>query len=289
MDTDSPVPYFPVSEQYLVPGPLYRLGAAEAGSKIIEVDTPARRALFLDNRQRLAGTGLLPLRSHPPDLGAEQIAAAWLANVLRNELPEPLHPIPFPAQLDDLVANLQEDVVVLRDDQAHTDPRKRWRTVYVNVAHPSGWCPQCIPNQHFAWIHRHVAGFGVTDQRAQLAQLTGNDPWVRFVWTVAPDAALDRRKCEVDPTHGQSARDWDAVRSLESLYFRVERQVFVRLCGDEDDIAVFLIRIFQDPLTRLNPAQRETLACALEAMETAVATYKGLLSHREKIIRWLRA
>jgi len=142
---------------------------------------------------------------------------------------------------------------------------------------------------NFAWIHRHVAGFSVEAQRSNLAALAGNGPWVRFVWTIAPDSALDRRRCEAVAMHGQSTRNWDSVSSLESLYFRVERQVLVRLDGEEGDIVVFLIRIFQDPITHLQPDQRETVARALESMDSAIANYKGLLDHRKKIIEWLRA
>jgi hypothetical protein len=90
-------------------------------------------------------------------------------------------------------------------------------------------------------------------------------PFVRFVWTLTPDARLDRHPDAIGPTNWQRA---------EGLYLRVERQVTVPLMAA--NAGLFLIRVYVYPFNELNSEQRARMLAALAAMPEPIRTYKGL-------------
>jgi hypothetical protein len=123
---------------------------------------------------------------------------------------------------------------------------------------------------------RHA--FAASNRRRLAQTLFGADrrTTVRFVWTVTPDARLDRRKCDrgVHPTVAQT---WAGATTA---WLRVERQVIVPL---SDALSVFLIRVYRHDVRALTEPQRDVLRRSVAAMDPAMAAYKGLAEHAEVI------
>ena len=269
--------YFPVTAKYLVPGPLYRLGEPGAGERYLETDENIENYLRY-KRSGAAQSG--PSRTHPASAVAEQQVAHWLGNTIATEL----HAASPGEDIDAMVSRLQEDLVILCRDP-HTASAT---AVYLNVAFPSGWCPRCALGKDFLAIHAPVPqsdGFDDAARERVTKFLFGRQTLVRFVWTVTPDNGLDRRMCAHDPRHTNAdIGTWDAVEKPGDIHFRVERQIIAPI---NNAVCAFLIRVYQDPVISLDQEQRRRIAAALESMTPAVARYKGLLAHREKIGRLL--
>jgi dimethylamine monooxygenase subunit A len=169
------------------------------------------------------------------------------------------HPDWSALTLPELGAELAEDLAVLtRED----------RTVLVHVCFPSGWRPDAVVGQSFIGIHRHVPAFrAVADKVGSLVEaMLSRGPYVRFVWTITADAALDHH-----PDEGHRA-PWtdDTPRG----FLRVERQTTVPLANGA--ASLFLIRTYLYEFTELTSAERATLAGALTRMPEEIARYKQL-------------
>jgi len=152
----------------------------------------------------------------------------------------------------------------------------------LSVCFPSGWDPEEKCDRSLFAIHQPVAD----NQRIQAAAsslsiaMAQKGPFVRYVYTLAPDGTLWR-----DP--GQSL--WpDNISGLADIWFRVERQVTIPLAGLG---SLFLIRLFVSPLEEVlhTPGRSQQLADALETMSPALLSYKGLDRVTPKIISALRA
>jgi len=210
--------------------------------------------------QRLGGG----LGACTADASANGVVLPWLARTLAAE-----HPVHFSrakvegSRLDDVVASLQEDLVIMR----RSDTTAEARAIYLHVCFPSGWRPEEMIGRTFSAIHDKVpreGGFAGGRDRERYAHRLYGSTRVRFVWTVTPDGELDRHP-------GSTAtRRW---REPGEVHVRVERQVIVPL----DPLhAVFLIRVHVYPLRELTRRERDGLAGALDAMSPELKRYKGL-------------
>ena len=260
-----------------MPGPTLRLGHVAGGDLHVETDAEREEYCRLkleqfghwDNAQ---SRGLI-----------ETNATQWLADTMRRERELP---VIASSNLDTLVADIQEDFVIM-----HRRPGTsavQGKAVYVNVAFPSGWCPQCAPGRSFLALHGPVPVAPDFDgpARKTLADLVfPGETLVRFVWTLTPDTALDRRRCHRTPASGAAHRstafDWRATRIA---HLRVERQVFAPI---DADTTCFLIRVYRYPVSALEAAQRSKLRTALHSMPNDVRTYKGLANDFEHIMSLL--
>lgn len=180
----------------------------------------------------------------------------------------PANPIDF---FFGLSLSLQEDLVLMapghRSPPFSTDENPL-RARLLSVCFPSGWVPEEKCNQSLFAIHMPVADNSRIQKAADAlsSAMTQKGPFVRFVYTVAPDSGMSR-----DP--GQPA--WVDFNGLENLWFRVERQVTIPLAGVG---SLFLIRLFVEPLPEVlgKPGRSKVLAEALDSMSPALRTYKGL-------------
>ncbi len=134
-----------------------------------------------------------------------------------------------------------------------------------HICTPSFWRPEHVKNASFWDIHHPVPGFPRDERVAdRLAEhISKKGPFVRFVWTLTTDAKLDQH-----PRHPRGS--WDDAKQV---WYRVERQITIPLQGLG---AIFLIRCYVHPLSRLSQKQRHILKQAIELMPQEIAEYKGL-------------
>ncbi len=196
---------------------------------------------------------------------AHRVVLDWARKTWASEHPE--HALPSPTgdparDWRSITALAQEDLTVL-----HRDEQGEEAAIAVFVDFPSGWRPERILGASFAQIHRPVPGFADDDAQvgSMMASMIDRGPYVRFVWTLTADDALDHH-----PEEG-GRRPWlDAERG----WLRVERQVTVPFPSAR--ASLFLIRTYLYPFAELTPAERPTLREAIQAMPEEIAAYKGL-------------
>ncbi len=104
-------------------------------------------------------------------------------------------------------------------------------------------------------------------------------PFVRYVWSLAPDGALDRNPRRVATRPPPT--------DPERLWFRVERQTVMPLAASGR--ALFTIRVYRAPLPSVLTTQERsrTLASALRSMDAALLAYKGVGGLREALLAYL--
>jgi len=185
-------------------------------------------------------------RSRCGGLASSRHAAAhaaileWMRTTLSREhpqlvLPPALRPPADGAQdfaaLDRLVSLLQEDVVVVRRLAPECDA-----VTQMHVCFPSRWRPERLLGTGFRHIHRPVPGFADGDSAARrmLDAMILRGPFVRFVWTLCADDALDQH-----PDEAGCPGDWDGSGRG---WLRIERQTTVGFPTHES--ALFLIRTY---------------------------------------------
>ncbi len=195
------------------------------------------------------------------ELDEQSVAAAhvWLSHTLRDEGQA------APVSRAALGRELVEDFAVLRRDAGGAD-----RVLWLHACFPSGWRPEHVLGQSFAHIHGRIPSFdGVARKTKSLVEaIVTRGPYVRFVWTVAADDALDHH-----PEQGQRAA-WSA--STARGFLRVERQTTVPLPAWS--ACIFLIRTYLYGFDELPSKHRHTLAQALAAMPPELLHYKQLTS-----------
>jgi hypothetical protein len=178
--------------------------------------------------------------------------------------------------LDALALALQEDLVVM----TRARPGDGGRAIYLNVVAPSGWDPGAHAGASFARLHEPVPHRAPLDAAAGalVDALVARGPFVRHVWSLAPDEALGR--------HPRRRAPVPAVPP-ERLWYRVERQTTLPV--PEADAFVFLIRVYAAPLAQVvaDPARRAAVAAAVASMDDALLAYKGLAGRREALLGWL--
>lgn len=172
---------------------------------------------------------------------------------------------------DALAREVAEDLAVLA-----LDGSGRERIILAHVCFPSGWRPESIVGQSFAAIHAPVPELDAVTRAAPalVSAMIERGPYVRFVWGVSADAALDHH-----PEQGTRAAWSEATRPG---YLRVERQVLVPF--PDVSASLFLIRTYLYAFDELGAEQRRTLASALQQTSPAVLAYKGLNAERLALV-----
>jgi hypothetical protein len=264
--------YIPVDENYRMPGALYRLGDPHAGDRRVEIDEERDR--YLRSKRPASGWDSLDSRTR-----LETYLSNWMTSAIQEDQPDLRIGSPT---LDGLIGAIQEDVVFMHRD--HGQPAHLAKAVYVNVSFPSGWCPACARGKTFMRIHGPVpinGDFDGAGRRAAADELFAGNPKVRFVWTLTPDDALDRRKCDrdawMDQPHSAPASSW---RAATRMFLRVERQVIAPI---DADTACFFIRIYRYDLTTLEGDVRERIRSSVLGMPDNVRAYKGFAEHFDVI------
>lgn len=195
----------------------------------------------------------------------------WIAS--RPAAEQPLHA---------LALSLQEDLAWIEAPA----PGMPVAAALLHVCWPSGWDPARKVGLDFGAIHAPVAdGDALRAAASPLSRvLVAQGPFVRFVWTIAPDGSRSRHPDELAAPGGAA----DGQRTLDDLWLRVERQVTVPIGpGFGGGAALFLIRVHLVPLSQAvaDPARRTLLRDALESMSAATLAYKRLDGIRERLRR----
>lgn len=197
---------------------------------------------------------------------ARAAALAWLRATLAREAPHVLAESARDAaaadELDALARALQEDLCVMCAGEDWSGS-----AALIDVRFPTGWRPERLRDANFQAIHEPVPGFAKHAAAAKnmIRSMVERGPFVRFVWTLCPDAELDRHPDRPRRTGWQDA---------QRAWLRVERQVTVPLSAAR--ASVFLIRVYRYALAELTPEQRACVLTALECMPDDVRAYKGL-------------
>lgn len=268
---NAPARYFPVTEAPLkMTAGLKRLGTdfghGARDAQLFQVDDERPRYLAEKRaappeRHQLAGT----------DAAAEAARAAGLAcmrEALAREAPALLAEADADraarSPLEAIARAVQEDFAIFAADDGDG------RTVALDVRFPSGWRPERLAGASFVSLHAPVPGFVDTPAaaRSMVDAMVSRGPYVRFVWTVCSDAALDHHPDARPPVQ------WDVREARDAWRLRVERQVTVPLPAAR--ASLFLIRTYLYPLHALSEREQRTLLRALEVMPEAVRAYKGL-------------
>lgn len=261
--------YFPVSTRPLrMSAGLFRFGTdfgqAERDHQFFHVDLERERYLLAKRHtpatRRVFGT------AGPETERAISAALDWMRATLAYEAPQVLDAAHRDGDardaLDALARNLSEDFCVFcaGDDFAG-------RAALVDIRLASGFRPERLRDADFAAIHGPVPGFPADARAAQsmVRSMIERGPFVRFVWTLCPDARLDRHPDVIGRPD---------FRDAEGLYLRVERQVTVPLTAAR--ASLFLIRVYIYPFAELTNEQQQQTLTALEVMPDAVRAYKHL-------------
>jgi hypothetical protein len=258
-----------------MPGPTLRLGDPGAGVSKVEIDD--ERDEYMAARRAAGGIwSAADVRAR-----LEAPVLDWLTQAVARDHPELLA---GGESLDRLIGQIQEDVVIMHRDAGA--PSISARAVYVNVSFPSGWCPACACGRSFMSIHAAVPNVDAFDgpgRKLGAELLFGGEDAVRFVWSVTPDAALDRRKC-----HGNDAtgvrHESSVTASWESasrVYLRVERQV---ISAVDANTACFFIRVYRYAIEQLDSRVRDDIRASLRTMPAAVREYKGIAEAYQRLL-----
>lgn len=217
---------------------------------------------------------------------------------------------PLERLADALALAVQEDLVVMagggsgdrdpgdRDpgdlDPDDLDPGERnpddGRSELLHVCFPSSWDPAARAGAGFVALHAPVPHSDTLRSAAGrvVRAMVSKGPFVRYVWSLAPDGALDRnpRRIGTQPPPDQPPPDLHAPDPAR-LWFRVERQTVMPLPASGR--ALFTIRVYRAPLPSVltTPERRRTLASALRSMDAALLAYKGVGGLREALLAYL--
>jgi hypothetical protein len=261
--------YFPISSRPLrMSAGLHRFGTdfgqASRDHEFFQVDGERARYLLAKRQapveRRVFGT------DDPASRRARKAALAWMRETLAREAPDVLvsaaHDRDARDEFDALGRSLQEDFCVLGAGEGYAG-----RAAVVDVRFPSGWRPERLRDASFLATHAPVPGFPGDAQAAQsmVRTMIERGPFVRFVWTLSPDARLDRHP------DSPATASWQRP---EGVFLRVERQVTVPLPAAE--ASVFLIRVYLYPFSELTPEQQARTLAALAAMPEEIRAYKQL-------------
>jgi hypothetical protein len=273
----APRRYFPVHVPHWMPGPQARLGSAGVGERRIELDVESAR--YRAEKRRLLASGAAgPYRGTDVDGRVEESAAEVLRHARASEWPAACGGERLES-LDDVVAAIPEDVVLMR--RAPGAAAASAVAAYLNVCFPTGWCPACASGRDFLAIHAPVPALDrFAAGRGNLAvNLFGAErrTTVRFVWTLTPDDALDRRHCAAGIHASAPRNSWrDATRA----FLRVERQVVWPL---DDALGLFLIRIYRYDVRTLTREERTALRASVATMDPRLRVYKGFAGHEQRV------
>lgn len=202
---------------------------------------------------------------------------AWAFPRLADEVLGRVADAPWPTRLADALAlSLPEDLVWMHDDG------EGGRAALLHVCFPSHWPPDERGGAGLAELHGPVAdGERLRAASAALMRaIAEKGPFERFVWSLAPSAALDRhprdRRRSGRPP-GPGATTGSDADPIDAGWFRVERQT--TLPFPDARVALFLIRVLVAPLREVlavEPGRAARLAASIRSMSPEVAVYKGV-------------
>jgi dimethylamine monooxygenase subunit A len=243
---------------------LFRLGTdfgnGDADSRLFSLDSELSH--YIAQKARI-------LAAHPTRVGAitdsesARDAVVAATSLVRDWLAREGHPAASGSELGELTLGVAEDLVVVARPHGGAD-----QVVWAHVCFPSGWRPERILGRSFLEIHARIPRFeAVARGAASLVDaMVTRGPYVRFVWTITADSALDHH-----PEQGHRAA-WSSATAR--AFLRVERQTTIGLTRAR--AAVFLIRTYVYGFEELSTEQRRTLAEALTLMPPELLRYKGL-------------
>lgn len=190
-----------------------------------------------------------------PNLRLHKAVVSWCRKKLQSEHQSYWGGV---QDYETLSSRVQEDFAVITGDD---------QVVAVYFSFPSNWAPEKLLGLSFSEVHHPVPNFprSAKESIAMVKAMVNKGPYVRFVWTVSPDSHLDHH-----PEYGVFG-SWD---SPNAGYLRVERQITVPFPAENG--ALFLVRTYLTPFSRLSPSQNATLVKALSSLPECVASYKGL-------------
>ena len=300
------IPYFPLraeayrmalGTQALVPDRIIEIAADNYADEMAE-----KRALLADDpryyfraqagteaAQWEALTLLLPTiaRHYPHHAALDITDESWtwhnrLSGDSTRFVPGEAATLPH-APLDWLGRQVQEDLLIL-DGNDPAIPLVAGQLCFAN-----GWCLNEKMGQSFLDIHMPVALFGDSigpSAQALMERLKPARPVWRINWSITLSPRLNLASC-VMPDVRVLAGEVTPDNAGERCYFRIERQVLLRL--PQTNSALFAIHSYTEPIAAVsqNPDYRRTLAVTLRTAPTPVLAYKGILGFVVPLLAWL--
>lgn len=280
----APAHYFPVEPKpFAMRAGLIKFpsdfGNGRADELVFQVDSDLERALAAKRAPRPTPRYFESV-ANDAEATALDAVRTWVEQRLLVEAPERLHAAAnddaATTRWDALGRAVQEDLVVMHEGDG------AGKTLMLHVSFPSGWHPERLPGTSFLQIHVPVPTFPGPDNdaraavaaRAMVSSMVERGPYVRFVWTVRADDALDHH-----PDEG-GRLEWTPT---SPGYLRVERQ----LTWPFPDVraSLFVIRTYVMPFATLSARERDVLRSAVEQMPLAFKSYKGIPEDSALVLR----
>jgi dimethylamine monooxygenase subunit A len=273
----APAMPFPVQAPYEVKSDLSKVSFDSFSKQLVIIDSqwPAYQA---EKLRILANPDLQAVQGVQAASAQCSEALLTIADTLRADGPAlaPLSENSVATQLDELALQLQDDVVLMRQEG------ERFYPELMHVCFPTGWNPAEKYAQTLASIHETVAdGKRLVQVSQNLATaMVNKGPFVRYVWTLAAHAQLSQH-----PLEKVFAKE---DHPIEQVYFRCERQITIPL--PELNRSCFLIRVFIAPIQQIADTveRRTTLAAALQSMSEATVQYKGIAHLIPPVLTWIQ-
>jgi dimethylamine monooxygenase subunit A len=245
------------------------LGNGEVERQFFQVDS--EREHYLSEKRRVRPERHHLLERDEDERRVHQRVLPWIRATLEHEHPDLF--APAPPTYGEIAAAVQEDLVVLHRRRDGSNA-----AIMVDVRFPSDWDPDRIVGTDFRFIHGPVPDFADTTAQADsmVAAMIDRGPYVRFVWTLKPDDHLDHHP--IDGRH----ETWHADREG---FLRVERQITVPFA--DVGAALFIIRTYLYPFSRLTAEQRRRLRQAVQSMPPEAARYKSFVADKSLILQLL--
>lgn len=160
---------------------------------------------------------------------------------------------------------------------------KQFRLLGGCVCFPSSWTLADKIGRPLDFIHGSVPGLNEQLGRSIdsfLARLTPDAAWLRHNWGLSRSPELNQHPRRALPP-------LDCSVTLRDVWLRVEHQALVAL--PQSGGVLFGIRVAVHPLAEVNEDSQAAvrLARALRTMPDAVASYKGLITARQRILHLL--
>ncbi len=184
----------------------------------------------------------------------------------------------YPAAMDALAEQLQEDVAIMRRQGPQGNS-----LLYTHVCLPSGWRPADKIGRPFTEVHAPVTYFSLTPglEKTHLDRMIERKPAfrVRFVWSIQFDEGLNRHP------------DLDSLKSFDPArpraWLRVERQTITGF--PQYDAALFTIRVYARDMKTLCREERARLCSAIESMSAEQRRYKLIDACHVQLVDWIKS
>lgn len=272
----APAHYFPVEPKpFSMRAGLLKFptdfGNGAADRRVFQVDSDLERALAAKRAARPTPRYFEHVTTAAESAALDTVRE-WVEARMLAEVPERLQAATIDgdatSRWDALARAVQEDLVVMHEGEGGAG-----KALMLHVSFPSGWHPERLPGASFLGIHDPVPTFPGRDgdpKAASAAQsmvrsMVERGPYVRFVWTVRADDALDHH-----PDEG-GRQPW--TRDSPG-YLRVERQLTWPFPAVR--ASLFVIRTYVMPFATLSAPERNVLREAVLQMPLAFKSYKGI-------------